>query len=497
MKTVQQYLDETPKWADGTNVPTTPLTKMQFRIFALACAGKFFEGLVVFMTGVALPLISQYFDLRPSDKGFVTAASLAGILVGASALGGLADMLGRKVMFIAEMILFVLFLVALTFAPTFPILVICLFGAGLALGCDYPTAHLVISESIPTNARGRLVLMAFAFQAVGAFMGTVIGFVILFEDPSIDAWRWMYACAIVPAIFVIIGRFSVTESPHWLVSKGRMAEAERETHRLLARNPEYPSHVQLRNPGTGKKKKPSHYGVLFQKQNQKATVLSSVPWFLQDLGTYGIGIFTPTILAAIIGSEVAGNTLSAVIHNDMLAAEGSAVMDIFFFLGIIAAIFLVERVGRMKLQIIGFVGCAVGLALAALSIRPDGSHQMVLLFAGFILFYFMTNLGPNAMTYLIAGEVFPTHVRGKGAGFAASVAKVGAVLTAFLFPILLNAIGTVALLYGLVVASLIGAVVTWIFAIETRGLNLETLEPDENVPDQPAPTQGEGGVTPV
>lgn len=503
MKTVQQYIDETPKWVDGTNVPTTPLTKMQFRIFALACAGKFFEGLVVFMTGVALPLISVYFDLKASDKGFVTAASLAGILVGASLLGGLADAVGRKVMFIAEMILFVLFLIALTVAPTFPILVICLFGAGLALGCDYPTAHLVISESIPTNARGRLVLMAFAFQAVGAFIGTAIGFVILFENPAVDAWRWMYACAIVPAIAVIIGRFFITESPHWLVSRGRLADAERETHRLLARDPEYPKHVQLRNPLAGKKKKPAHYGALFNKENQKATVLSSVPWFLQDLGTYGIGIFTPTILAAIIGSEVAGNSLSTIIHNDMLAAEGSAVMDVFFFLGIIAAIFLVEKVGRMKLQIIGFIGCAVGLAMAALSIRPDGSHEMGLLFGGFILFYFMTNLGPNAMTYLIAGEVFPTHVRGKGAGFAASVAKVGAVLTAFLFPVLLQAIGTVALLYGLVVASLVGAVVTWLFAIETRGLNLESLGASEEISPtvdgtQPANTSSEPpSVTPA
>jgi len=87
----------------------------------------------------------------------------------------------------------------------------------------------------------------------------------------------------------------------------------------------------------------------------------------------------------------------------------------------------------------------------------------------------MTNLGPNAMTYLIAGEVFPTHIRGKGAGFAASFAKVGAVLTAFLFPLLLRSIGTEALLYILMGTSLLGAVVTWVFRIETTGINLEKI----------------------
>ena len=87
----------------------------------------------------------------------------------------------------------------------------------------------------------------------------------------------------------------------------------------------------------------------------------------------------------------------------------------------------------------------------------------------------MTNLGPNAMTYLIAGEVFPTKIRGSGAGFAASFAKIGAVMTAFLFPVLLSDIGTGILLYILVGTSLLGAFVTWRFGIETMGVNLENI----------------------
>ena len=101
--------------------------------------------------------------------------------------------------------------------------------------------------------------------------------------------------------------------------------------------------------------------------------------------------------------------------------------------------------------------------------------KTLLIFAGFMLFNFMTNLGPNAQTYLLAGEVFPTAIRGKGAGFAAAFAKVGAVMTAFLFPILLDSIGTQALLYGLIVTSILGAAVTWLFRIETTGVNLDTL----------------------
>jgi nitrate/nitrite transporter NarK len=136
---------------------------------------------------------------------------------------------------------------------------------------------------------------------------------------------------------------------------------------------------------------------------------------------------------------------------------------------------LADRMGRIKLQVFGFIGCALGLLIASFSIDFEGSSRIALIFAGFMLFNFMTNIGPNAQTYLLAGEVFPTAVRGMGAGFAAAVGKVGAVATAFLFPILLTTIGTRALLYGLVITSLLGAVVTWIYRIETTGVNLDEI----------------------
>ena len=175
-RSVQDYLDERPVWADGTRVSSTPMTAMQWRIWILAAAGKFFEGLVVFMTGVATPLIASEFNMTAAEHGLVSAATLFGILVGAVALGGLADYFGRKLLFIGEMVIFVVFLVLLTASPSLPWLVLSLFGLGLALGCDYPTAHMMISESTPSSLRGRLVLSAFGFQSLGVLAGTALGY---------------------------------------------------------------------------------------------------------------------------------------------------------------------------------------------------------------------------------------------------------------------------------------------------------------------------------
>jgi putative MFS transporter len=239
-KSVQEHIDELPMWADGTTLPSAPMTGMQWLIWSLAAAGKFFEGYVVFMTGVALPLFEREFDIAPFQHGVIGAASLFGILVGALALGGLSDRFGRKPMFVVEMIIFVGFLVALCFASSYIQVVIFLFRLGLALGCDYPTAHMIISENIPSSARGKLVLGAFAFQAVGALAGVAVGFFVLSVLPELSAWRWMYASAIIPAVLVALGRFYIVESANWLSTRGEIEKAEREAKRLLVRKPQYP-----------------------------------------------------------------------------------------------------------------------------------------------------------------------------------------------------------------------------------------------------------------
>ena len=215
---------------------------------------------------------------------------------------------------------------------------------------------------------------------------------------------------------------------------------------------------------------------LFNAKNLRATIFSSAPWLFQDLGTYGIGVFTPTLIAAALGSgpdkiRSPADLIASGIHS----AEAAALTTSLLIVGIAFAIWLSDSLGRIRLQIFGFLGCAVGLGIASMSIDAEGALRLYLIMAGVMLFNFMTNLGPNAQTYLLAGEVFPTEVRGMGAGFAAMIGKVGAVATTFGFPLLLAGIGTRSLLYSLVISSVLGAIVTWMFRIETTGVNLDSI----------------------
>src|SRR6266436_5345949 len=140
----------------------------------------------------------------------------------------------------------------------------------------------------------------------------------------------MYASTILLAVPVLIGRFFIVQSPLWLMFRGRVEEAQAATERLLRRDPPYPKEVVLQHPEA----RDSHHADkapwsgLFHGTNLHRTILASVPWFLQDLGTYGIGIFTPTILATLIGASIAHpRNLAELIQSDILATEGAAFID--------------------------------------------------------------------------------------------------------------------------------------------------------------------------
>ena len=270
------------------------------------------------------------------------------------------------------------------------------------------------------------MLSAFGFQAVGALAGTGARL----RDPRCrerSAWRWMFATAIDPGAAGDDRALLRAESATGSRRAGRTTRrSSRWTRLLRARRPIRGHHLAPQTTAGARQRGERSLPALFRSGNRRATILASVPWFLQDLGTYGIGIFTPTILAATIGTRSDHIRSLADDPNDIMAAQGAAMIDVLLIVGIIFAVLLADRVGRIRLQIAGFIGCAAGLFLAALSADADGPPHGAI-FAGFMLFNFMTNLGPNAQTYLIAGEVFPDPVRGMGAGFAAAFAKVGAV----------------------------------------------------------------------
>jgi MFS family permease len=459
-KSFEQHLDD------------TPFTKTQRKVWILSAMGVLLDGFDFFIIGVALPLIAHDFHTSAATKGLIAVAAVAGAFFGALVFGQVADRVGRKGMFMVDIILFVVFSAASAAAWNPASLIVFRFFLGVGIGADYPIGVSYIAECVPTRLRGRLIVGAFAFQALGSLLGVLIGLLILKADPSLQAWRFMLAFGVLPAVVVVIMRDGLPESVRWHLSRGNYDKASHAASALL----ETPITLNAQNSpvvACG-----SSFASLFKKGCIRRTIFASVPWFLQDISTYGIGIFTPTIMAAM-----ALGTTSSFIAKDMGATEGAAAVDMLLVVGFMLAIVLVRYLSRVTLQIAGFLGMALGLLMVAASslYTAASASQMGLIFGGFMVFNLFMNMGPNATTYLLSGETFPTPIRATGAGFAASMAKFGAVLGTFFFPILKARIGIPALLIGLAAASALAAAVTYGFRVDTRA-SLDGVPVQQPVP---------------
>ncbi len=446
------------------------LTRSMWLLWILSAGLIALDGFDFFIIGVAMPFIERDFGISAAKVGAIAVAAIAGSLVGSLTLGPMTDRIGRQRMLVIDIALFVLASAATALAWNVTSLVFFRFLVGIAIGADYPISVSYITENVPTRLRGRMVIGAFSFQAVGALLGALVGLGVitifrhLYPDsvePAIQyAWRWMLGVGLGLAILVAALRLQfLLESPRYYITKGDYEQATAAASELL----EQP--VEITPATDPPEQNPSlSYGSLFTQQYQRRTILASVPWFLQDIATYGIGIFTPVI----IGILAFANETDFMRH-EMNAALGAAGVDVFLILGFLLAIALINRWGRINLQIIGFLGMALGLILLSLAGDPTqgAATNLPLVFAGFILFNLLMNMGPNSTTFLLSGEVFPTSIRASGAGFAAAFAKAGAVLGTFVLPILRQTIGLTNLLLGLALICVAAAVITYLFRVET------------------------------
>jgi len=184
-----------------------------------------------------------------------------------------------------------------------------------------------------------------------------------------------------------------------------------------------------------------------------------------DIGTYGVGLFTPLILGAITTPSQGGSVIS----SDLANTRGTAAIDLFLFFGFLLGIWAVPRFGRVRMQAIGFGGMTFGmlLLLSAVHLSNSGLH-IPLVFAGFILFNLLMNAGPNATTFTLAPILFPTQLRGTASGFAAGFAKIGATLGVFVLPILKGKLGVLGVLGMVAAVTVLGLIVTMIFGNEDQ-----------------------------
>ena len=429
------------------------------------------DGFAIFALGVAMPLIIAEFHIRPGIVGLIGAALVLGAVFGAGVGGPVADRLGRKRLMVADMIIISVGAATSALANGPAMLFVGQFLVGVGVGIDFPVSGTYISEVLPERSRSRMMVATIACQSVGMLVAAAITLLLLGNVKSAQNWRLFLAMEGIIALLFFLLRLSAPDSPHWLMTRGKFAKA---AHAFIHIIPEQREAVlQLTSHAREKSlansiapAKAPGLGILFSRPYRARTVLVAVPWFLMDIATYGVGLFTPIILGAIDISSQRGGLIS----RDLANARGSAAIDLFLFFGFLLGIWAVPRFGRIRMQIIGFGSMAFGMLIlmtaVQLSSSPASAGHIPLVFAGFILFNLLMNAGPNATTFTLAPILFPTQLRATASGFAAGVAKIGATLGVFALPILKGKFGVPAVLGMMAAVSVLGLVITLIFGHE-------------------------------
>jgi len=287
---------------------------------------------------------------------------------------------------------------------------------------------------------------------------------------SAQNWRLFLAIEGAIALLFFLLRLSEPHSPHWLMSRGRFAEAAESFIRLMPEQSE--AVLQLTSNAENQSltssvalARPPGIADLFSRTYRSRTVLVAVPWFLMDIATYGVGLFTPIILSAI---DTSGQTGGAITH-DLADVRGSGAIDLFLLFGFLLGIWIVPKLGRIRMQAIGFTGMTFGMLLLITAVYLANSRLHIpLVFTGFIVFNLLMNAGPNSTTFTLPPILFSTQLRATASGFAASVAKIGATIGVFALPILKGKFGVPAVLGMVMAVSALGLIVTLVFGREDR-----------------------------
>ncbi|BGE66920.1 TPA: MFS transporter [Pseudomonas aeruginosa] len=424
-----------------------PLNSFHKKLAVYSSGAPFLDGYILSIIGVVMAQISQALQMNALQEGMVAAAALVGMFLGGFVGGLFTDRLGRKTLYVLVLVALAVFSLGQFWVTSAWALIVLRLLLGIAIGADHPLATSLLAEFLPKKHRGSILASLVLMWFVGAAVAYVAGEVIL-RTAGPDAWRWALASAVVPAVLFLIMRAGTPESARWLLSKGRTQEADQVIKKV------YGSAFSVANLPEAPRSRHVSVWSLFHSSYGKRIFFVSVFWTCSIIPQFAIYAFAPKILHAM---GLTGD----------LAAWGAVAITIMFVFGCLLAVKLINPLGRRNLLMHSFLWS--GLALLLLGLFPEGSAQMTLmLFGSYALFIG----GAQVLQYVYPNELFPTEIRGSAVGLSTSLSRIGAAVGTYLVPLSLDSIGIANTMIAAFGISMVGLLVTWLMAPETRSMDL-------------------------
>jgi len=431
-----------------------------------ALAGFIFGFDTVVISGANQPIKDLWHTSALFHGIFIMSMALWGTVVGALFAGIPAEKYGRKKVLLWVGILFAVSAFGSAFATGPYMFSFFRFIGGIGIGVSSVVAPTYISEISTPASRGRLGAM-YQFNIVFGILVAFLSNYFLQGVGGVNDWRWMLGVLGIPALIYTIMVMGVPESPRWLITKKNdltgakkvlseigVADTEAEVVAIIDAN-------KLDTVAGNKSE-------FFNSKHSKIIWLAFLIAFFNQLsGINFILYYAPEILSRI-GLGAKESLLNSI------AIGGTNL--VFTFVGL----YLIDRLGRKTLMLIGSLGYIISLSMVAYAFKTQGSPTFLMVFL--LLFIASHAIGQGAVIWVFLSEIFPNKIRAMGQSFGASVHWVFAGIITLVTPVFLDEKNGIlkddpwiifAFLAGMMVLQLI-----WVLAKmpETKNVSLEELE---------------------
>lgn len=494
------------------------MTRGDLKLYAICGVGFFLDSYDLFIINLVTPIWTyEYWGGLQGKKsptyplllrGAVNAAANIGNIIGQLSFGFLGDTFGRKFVYGKEMIIMIIGVILVISLPNHlkgptRMKFWYLFGMriimGIGIGGDYPMSAAIVAERSSLRNRGRMLGWIFSNQGWGTLAGSIVTLVLLgcFSKSlkaghynELDAvWRLQIGLALVPAFATLYFRLTMPESKKFQQSgelstfkapslnsvdsdENYTKDPKTETREVDGMTGRNASIVEANvAPPSSSVKMRAFFQYFSEWRHLKTLIGTASTWFLVDVAFYGVNLNQSVLLTAIgfsKGTTEYDTLLKNGYGNLIIAAAG-------YVPGYFLTIYFIEILGRRWIQIQGFLVTALMFAIIAGDYNHLGTAGKFVCFTIAQLFF---NFGPNATTFIVPGEVFPSRVRGFAHGVSAATGKLGAILSGVLFNYLSGPtkIGVANVLWIFFACSVLGAIMTFFFVPETKGVDADVLD---------------------
>ncbi|PRS27509.1 MFS transporter [Bacillus pumilus] len=433
-----------------TRMESVPFSRWHLKPRIIMGSATFFDAFDALSLAFVLPVLIGMWSLSPAQIGLLIGSGYIGQAIGAIFFGWLAERRGRVFSAKWTVLLMSVMSIACVFSGNFMALFIFRFIQGIGVGGEVPVAASYINELSRAQGRGRFFMLYEMIFPLGLMISAQIG---AFVVPSFG-WKWMFLIGGIGGLIVFVFFFMLRESPRWLISKGRLDEAERIIEEIEASTDKRMPVKQVYN-STEK----GDWKELFSTFYRKRTLIVWGLWFSAYFVSNGLNNWLPSLYNTVYNLPV-GDSLRAASLTNILQTIGG-----------FACAFLIDKVGRKRWATIAFI--VTGALLTALWISGASSPESVI-YLGSAAYGMMGTI--TVLLYLYTPEIYPTRMRVIGTAFATAWLRLASAIAPIMIGFILEVSGVSTIFILFASVTVVGAILAFKM-IETREKVLEDIAP--------------------